>query len=92
MVTLVFVGCIFGTFVGGAVMFIEGAMIFIGEGSLAVGRLFKIAGIGTGVVDEIKGVNECDLRRWLIIYKLKGPSLLIYSLISIFDYSVRSSS
>ena len=38
-------------------------MTFIGGGSLAVGgRLFKAAGINTGVVDAVKGVNKRDLR------------------------------
>jgi len=71
--------------------FIGGAVTFIGEGGLAVGRLFKVAGIGTRVVDNIKGVNKRNLRRRLITYKLKGPSLLIYSLISLSNYSVGSS-
>jgi len=67
-------------FIDGAVMFIGGAIIFVSKGSLAVGgRLFKIAKAG---------VNGRDLRRWLITYKLKGPSLLINSLISVLDYSV----
>ena len=92
MVTLASVGCVFGIFVGGAVTFIEGAVIFVGEGSSAVGRSFKTAGIGTGVVDDIKGVDERDSRRRLITYELKGPSLLMYSLISASDYSVGSSS
>ena len=83
-------------FVGGAVTFIEGAVTFvegavtsiggavtsIGKGSSAVGRLFKIARVR---------VNKRDLRRRLIIYKLKGPSLLIYSLISTSNYSIGSS-
>ena len=30
-------------FVGGAVTFVEGAATFVGEGSLAVGRLFETA-------------------------------------------------
>src|SRR6266571_568217 len=82
------------TFIGGAVIFIWGAMIFIGgavtfigKGSLAVeGRLFKTAGVR--VVNIIKGVNRRDLRRWLIMYELKGPLLLINNLISVFNYSV----
>jgi len=79
------------TFVGGAVMFVEGAVTFIGEGSSAVGGgSFETAGVG--VVDDVKGVNERDLRRRLITYKLKGPLLLIYSLISASDHSVGSSS
>jgi len=81
------------TFVGGAVTFVEGAVTFVGEGSLAVGGgLFKIAGIGTGVVDDIKGVDERNLRRRLITYELKGPLLLRYSLISTSNYSIGSSS
>ena len=78
------------TFIGGAVTFIEGAVTFIGEGSSAVGGgLFKIAGVG--VVDDVKGVNKRNSRRRLITYELKGPSLLIYSLISAFNHSVGSS-
>ena len=42
--------------------------------------------------DNIKGVNKHDLRRQFIAYKLKGPLLLINSLISLSNYSVRSSS
>ena len=63
------VGCIFKTFVGGAVT-------FVGKGGSAIGRSFKAAGIGTGVVDDIEGVNERNLRRRLITYELKGPLLL----------------
>ena len=60
---------------------------FIGKGGLAVeGRLFKTA--KAKVVNDIKGVNKHDLRQWLIIYKLKGPLLLINSLISLSDYSI----
>jgi hypothetical protein len=51
------------TFIGGAVTSVEGAVTFVGEGSLAVVRLFKTAGISTGVVDNIKGVNKYNLRR-----------------------------
>ena len=68
------------TSVEGAVTFVGGAITSIGEGSSAIGRLFKIARVGVG--------NKHDLRRWLITYKLKGPSLLIYSLISISNYSI----
>ena len=68
-------------FIEGAVTFIGGSITFIGEGGLAVGRLFK-------VVDNIKGVNKRDLRRRLITYKLKGPLLLINSLISISNHSM----
>ena len=76
------------TFVGGAVTSVEGAVTFIGKGSSAVVRLFKITRISTRVVDDIKGVNKRNLRQWLITYKLKGPSLLMYSLISASNYSV----
>ena len=79
------------TFIGGAVTFVGGAVTFIGEGGSAIGRSFKIAGISTGVVDTIKGVNKRDLRRWLITYELKGPSLSINSLISISNHSVELS-
>jgi len=72
-------------FIGGAVTFVRGAVTFIGKGGLAVGRLFKIARVRVG---DVKGVNKRDLRRRLIIYKLKGPLLLIYSLISLSNYSV----
>jgi hypothetical protein len=75
------------TFIGGAVTFVEGAVTFIGKGSSAVGGgSFKTAGVG--VVDNVKGVNKRDLRQRLIIYKLKGPLLLINSLISISNYSI----
>ena len=67
----------------GAVTFIGGAVTSIGEGSLAIGRLFKIARVRVG--------NKRDLRRRLITYELKGPSLLIYSLISLSNYSIGSS-
>jgi len=79
------------TFVEGAIMFVEGAITFIGEGGSAVGGgSFKTAGVR--VVDNVKGVNKRDLRRRLITYKLKGPLLLINSLISISNHSVGSSS
>ena len=66
-------------------------MAFVGKGGSTVrGRLFKAA--EAGVIDDIKGVNKHDLRQWLIIYKLKGPLLLINSLISVSDYSVGLSS
>ena len=43
-------------------MFIGGAVMFIGKGSLAIGGgLFKIAGVR--VVDNIKGVNKRNLRQ-----------------------------
>ena len=70
-------------FIGGAVTFIEGAVTSIGEGSLAVGRLFKTAGVRVG--------DKRNLRQWVIMYELKGPSLLIYSLISSSNHSVGSS-
>ena len=63
---------------------------FIGERGLAVKRLFKAAKAKTA--DNIKRINRYNLRRQLIIYKLKGPLLLIYSLISISNYSVGLSS
>jgi hypothetical protein len=69
--------------------FIEGAVAFMGEGSLSIKGLFKAA--KARVADNIKRVNGCDLRRQLIIYKLKGPLVLINSLISASDYSVRLS-
>ena len=72
------------TFIGGAVTFIGGAVTFVG-GSSAVGRSFETARVGVG---NIKGVNKRDLRRRLITYELKGPLLLIYSLISLFNYSI----
>jgi hypothetical protein len=61
-----------------------GAVIFIDKGSLAIeGRSFKTAKAG---------VNGHNLRRRLMTYKLKGPSVLINSLISASDYSVGLSS
>ena len=79
------------TFVEEAVTFVEEAVTFVGEGSSAVGGgSFKTAGIG--VVDDVKGVDERNSRRWLITYKLKGPLLLMYSLISVSDHSIGSSS
>jgi hypothetical protein len=47
------------TFVEGAVTFVGGAATFVGEGGLAVGRLFKIAGVRVG---DVKGVNKRNLR------------------------------
>ena len=44
------------------------------------------------MANNIKEVSEYNLKRQLIIYKLKGPLLLINSLISISDYSVKLSS
>jgi hypothetical protein len=85
VVALASVSCIFGVFIEGAVAFISegGAVTFIDKGSLAVGgRLFKTA--------EAR-VNRRDLRRRLMIYKLKSPSALMNSLISAFNHSVWSS-
>ena len=76
-------------FIGGAVTFVRGAVTFVGKGGSAIGRLFKTARVRVG---DVKGVNKRDLRRWLITYKLKGPLLLIYSLISLSNYSVGLSS
>jgi hypothetical protein len=84
-VTLVSISCIFKVFIGGAMAFINkrGAIIFINKGSLAIKkRLFKTAKAG---------VNGYNSRQQLIIYKLKGPLVLINSLISIFNYSIKSS-
>ena len=64
------------TFIGGAITSIKEAVAFVGKGGSAVGRLFKTARVG---VDNVKRVNKCNLRQRLIIYKLKGPLLLIYS-------------
>ena len=72
-------------FISRAVTFIGKAVAFIDKGSSAIKRLFKIA--KARVADDIK-VNKYNLRQQLMIYKLKGPSLLIYSLISISNYSV----
>ena len=68
------------TSVEGAITFVGGAVTSIGEGSSAVGRLFKTARVRVG--------NERNLRRRLITYKLKGPLLSIYSLISTSDHSI----
>jgi hypothetical protein len=81
-VALASVSCIFKVFIEGAIVFIGkgGAVIFINKGSLAVGgKSFKTAKAG---------VNGHNLRRRLIIYKLKGPSVSINSLISISNHSV----
>ena len=64
------------TSVEGAVMFIGGAVTSIGKRGSAIKRSFKTARVK---VDNIKGVNKCNLRQQLIIYELKVPSLLIYS-------------
>jgi hypothetical protein len=76
------------TLVGGAVTLVDGAVTFVGKGSSAVGRLFKTA--EARVVDDTR-VNRRNLRWRLMIYELKGPSLLINSLISTSNYSVGSS-
>ena len=76
------------TSVEGAVTFVGGAVTSVGEGGSAVGRSFEIAGVGVG---NVKGFNERNLRRWLIIYELKSPLLSIYSLISLSNYSIGSS-
>ena len=68
--------------------FIGRAVTFIGKGGSAVGMLFKTAGVRVG---DVKGVNKRDLRQRLIICELKGPLLLINSLISISDHSIGSS-
>ena len=79
------------TFIEGAVTFVEGAVTFVGEGGSAIGGgSFETAGVR--VVDNVKGVNKRNLRQRLIIYKLKGPLLLINSLISASNYSIGSSS
>jgi hypothetical protein len=77
------------TFVGGAVTFVGGAVSFVGKGSSAVGRSFETA--EAGVADDIR-VNGHNLRRRLMTYELKGPSLLINSLISASNYSIGLSS
>ena len=69
--------------------FVKGAVTFIGKGGSAIGRSFKTARVRVG---DVKGVNKHDLRRRLIMYKLKGPLLLMYSLISLSDHSIGSSS
>ena len=73
---------IFRVFIKGAIAFIgkRGAVIFINKRSLAVkGRSFKTAKAR---------VNKYNLRRRLIIYKLKSPLVLINSLIFVFNYSI----
>ena len=73
---------------GRAVILVDGAVTFIGKGSSAVGRLFKTA--KARVVDDIR-VNRRNLRRRLMIYKLKGPLVLINSLISASNHSIQLS-
>jgi hypothetical protein len=77
------------TFIGGAMTFVGRAVTFIGKGSLAVGRSFETA--KAGVADDIR-IDGRNLRRWLMTYELKGPSVSINSLISISDHSIQSSS
>ena len=45
---LAFISYIFKTFIGGAITFIKGAVIFVGEGSSAIKRSFKTATIFIG--------------------------------------------
>jgi hypothetical protein len=78
------------TFVDGAVTFVGGAVTFVDKESSAVGGSFKA--VEARVADDIKGVNGRDLRRRLMTYKLKGPSVLINSLISTSNHSIGSSS
>ena len=73
------------TFTKGAAIFIGEAVTFVGNRGLVIGRLFKAARVRVGAV---KGVNKCNLRWRLITYELKCSLLLIYSLISISDYSI----
>lgn len=78
------------TFIGGAATFVDGAVTFVGKGSSAVGgRSFKTA--KAGIAGDIK-INGHNLRRRLMTYELKGPLLLMYSLISASDHSVGLSS
>jgi hypothetical protein len=75
-------------FIGGAITFIGKAITFISKGSSAIGKSFKIS--KAKITDNIK-VNRHNLRRRLIIYKLKSLLVLINSLISVFDYFIRLS-
>ena len=77
------------TSIEGAVTSVGGAITSVGKGGSAIGGSFKTAGVRVG---NVKGVNKRDLRRRLIIYELKRPSLLMCSLISISNYSIGSSS
>jgi hypothetical protein len=63
--------------------------VFISKGGSAIERLFRVA--KAKVVNNIKGVNRHNLRQWLIIYKLKSPSVLMNSLISISNHSIKLS-
>jgi hypothetical protein len=74
------------TFIKKAITFIKGAVIFISKRGLAIKRSFKTARVR---VSDIKEVNKCNLKWRLIIYKLKSLLLLIYSLISLFNYFIR---
>ena len=47
------------SFIEGAITSIKEAVTFIGEGGLAVKRLFKTAGVK---VNNIKGVNKHNLK------------------------------
>ena len=79
------------TSVGGAMTSVGGAVTSVGKGSSAVGGgSFETAGVG--VVDDVKGVDKRDLRRRLMTYELKGPSLSINSLISASNHSIGLSS
>jgi hypothetical protein len=83
-VALASVSYIFKIFIEGTMAFIGkgGAVIFINKKSLAIkGRLFKTAKAR---------VNRHNLRQQLIIYKLKGPSAVINSLISTFNHFIES--
>ena len=53
------VSYIFKAFIKRAVIFIKGAVIFIGKGGSAIGRLFKTARVK---INNIKGVNKCNLK------------------------------
>ena len=59
---------------------------FIDKGGLAIVKSFKVA--EAKIADNIKGVNRHNLKQQLIIYKLKSPSVLINSLIFLFNYSI----
>ena len=83
--TVIFIGKGAVISVKGAVIFVGGAVISVNKGSSAIKRLFETVRVGVG---NIKGVNKYNLRWWLIIYKLNGLLLLIYSLISLFNYFV----
>ena len=94
--------CADGAYVGGACVngdcadkaYVDGACIYrvYTDRAYAGGRSFKTARARARVVDNVKGVNKRDLRRQLMAYELKGPSLSIYSLISASNYSVQLSS